>query len=1679
MLHLLEGGSEASFLINNEICQDDCENTHLVTKQNTDQPTAFTFWSNVQNWASGLWNKTTADEVEIVSMNFTTDAIIFSEQNNNAIHTNQLDKTSAEPTALVVMNCTGTGTVVSNVDVPDAANATGVPDATLASLFQSNDAIVLDLGEALAATTTITITYQRISGSTPILNIQASSSAASGFTDVAESPYTITTAQNVTATFTVTVPAGNQYLEIESDNGIDAGIDGITFTCPISCTGEGTVISNVGVPDATNADGAQDGSYASLHETNDEIILDLGEALSSTTDVDIIWRRTSGSQSEIAVSSSAAPASGFTAVGGSPFTITTQNVVLTQTVSVPAGDRYLRILSNNGFDLGVDAILFTCPTSGGGNNGGLTANLSCSAGATEITGTIFEDFNYNGTYDSEENLGIEDVIITATDSLGNSSTTMSASDGTFTLGSLTVGRTYRIEFTNIPNWAFPTTYGGDNGTSVQFVQPSNCANLGVASPSDYCQENPFLMVPCYVRGGGNGMDDVMVRWSYDNSGFGPDDKIVVSRESEVGALWGMAYSPSDKIAYTSSVLKTHAKLHEGVGGGGIDALFTIDPFSPTNGTLWLELQDDLGINVGQSLIPNNATRGLNSTVQHDDTVYPLVGTVGIGDIDISDDNDTLFVVNLYNKKLYSIDIAAKTVIDSFPVPDPGCSNGTYRPWAVEYHKGKVYVGSICDGSTAGKDATATNALTNTLGRSDLHAYVYRLDGSSFTTVLDFPLDYEKRFNSDWADHQDVTGWFPWTSDVPHNATTGGVGPVVSYPTPLLSDIVFDDNGDMVLGFVDRTGFQLGDANYSGDPTTGTDLYTVFAGGDILRACSNSGTWLIEGAANSCTNSGGHALGTGTSIYGSGVGEYYEGEFFDNDNPIAVTFSHPETAIGSMVLLRGKGEVITTAYDPLSGGDFFKRGGIIRLNNASGDYIDGFQVYDDVSETFGKGVGLGDLIAVCDPAPIEIGNFVWIDTDGDGEQDAGELGIEGVRMELYDAAGNLLAIDSTNSLGQYYFSGNGIDDADWQTTDDTLQSNTSYYIVAGGNGQFASNEITLNGTTYNLTASNSASGANADNIDSDGTIASGVDSDFDGEPYISNTSGALGEVNHSFDFGFKLPCNLELSYSQSVCTDNNDGTFTATYDLILTWAGPPTGSDVTLTHAGDGTLTTTAISAATIAAGSSTTLSSALTVPADGNGTTMISAAFNDETTCNAEFSFKAPVPCPTDVSTCASTSGCIGGNVFEDFNCNGADDTNEPGVQGVQAQIYDCNNNLVGTGYSDTEGDWQVCGLTDGTAYRVEFLLPESVSCWAAPTHVAGSGNQSDVQFLTAPACTQFSVSSPADYCQADPEMAIICYENGDGSTNNNQALVTWTYSDEGQPMKFDGTSSTPNPSTLASIAQLGTVWGTMYEREEKRIYTTAALKRHVSLGPLGLGGVYIADANGYVGSFNLQGVTPANGGSTLDFGSINRTVVSGGISTGTAGDYQLSQDPDEATVDLDAFGKVGKTGMGDTDLSEDGRYMWTVNLNDGAQSLIKIDLKNPTHSIPTNGSTPNGAIVDRYLLSDMSTPSCTNGVFRAWGLSFHKGVGYLGGVCSAENGGTAADLKAYVLSFDPNNPTGGLSEVLSFDLDFTRELKTNFFSHDEEGEWRPWTETWSDLQFNDNRYLRYTSPILTDIEFT
>jgi hypothetical protein len=193
-----------------------------------------------------------------------------------------------------------------------------------------------------------------------------------------------------------------------------------------------------------------------------------------------------------------------------------------------------------------------------------------------------------------------------------------------------------------------------------------------------------------------------------------------------------------------------------------------------------------------------------------------------------------------------------------------------------------------------------------------------------------------------------------------------------------------------------------------------------------------------------------------------------------------------------------------------------------------------------------------------PPPIQIGNYVWFDTDGDGIQDPSETPLANVLVELYDATGNLIASTNTDANGNYYFS--------------SIDHNIAYdtdYILAFANGQFdATTGLNIgDGQAYMLSTSNSGASAsiNPDQNDSDAdplVLSTSTGALPANLPFIAFRSGMVGENNHTFDVGFRLLENCTLNASASIgdCNDNStptnpsDDTFAVTLNVTATDGG---------------------------------------------------------------------------------------------------------------------------------------------------------------------------------------------------------------------------------------------------------------------------------------------------------------------------------------------------------------------------------------------------------------------------------------------------------------------------------------------------------------------------------------------
>lgn len=934
-----------------------------------------------------------------------------------------------------------------------------------------------------------------------------------------------------------------------------------TFTCSGNAN---IVVREVNITNAFFALGPSDGNFAQLYETNDTLAIKLDEEVVSGSTVVIRWKKTGSTNPSVTVAQSG---NNTTWTTPTSYSVTSTGFV-NQSITLSTNTRYLRFRNTNGGDLQLDAVTFTSQTCNHTGGGGVP--LSCSATSTSISGTTFHDVNGNGSYESANDfLGIAGVTVNAVDSLGNSFSGTTSSTGSYALTGLVANRTYRVEF-HVPtslNWLYSSFRGSDNGTTVQFIKPGNCANLGLVSPTDYCQGQPELVLPCYENGSGVGnANAAVVSMPYSGSGISPAESMDFQTQ-QVGSVYGAAYDRRNKRVYVSSFLKRHS----GFGPRGVDGVYVLD-YSTSTPTLLggFDLQGvtpangganiDLGtINrthittaisagaAGDYQLPSSRTE---ASVDLD--AFGKAGTISYGDIDMSEDGRTLWMVNLNQKALIAVDIMNLSVSMSFPNTPPGsvvrqyllssmtglptCTNGTLRPFGLEFYKGKGYVGCVCDA-----------ASSSTLKKpAELDGYILSFDPANptaLTTVVSFGFDHNREASYSQLNPSSgvVAGeWQRWINTYSTSLVNTGFWVFQSAPQPIISDIEITEEGDIVVGVMDRFAHQQGWAQYralTGDRTLASGLST----GDILKFGLSSGTYMAELGESDTKNS---PAGFITNDGAGNSGEFFYGDFYTGWDA-----SHCETGLGGITLKPGSNEIVSGTLDPMA----FNSQGITWFNMGTGDQNKMYQVVGSTDiGNFGKGSALGDFELMCDPSPIEIGNYVWLDTDKDGMQDPGEQGLNGVKVSLYklvSGTATLAASTTTATVnglaGAYYFR----DYQQYGTGFDTLALNTNYYIVLGESGgtytwSTTNQNLNVGGSTYVLTTANNGSGTTPDQNDSDAFVFTTAGKPYTNYPVDTVTIGNAGYVNHTLDFGLRpCPTITNPSATQTICAGGTGSNIT--------------------------------------------------------------------------------------------------------------------------------------------------------------------------------------------------------------------------------------------------------------------------------------------------------------------------------------------------------------------------------------------------------------------------------------------------------------------------------------------------------------------------------------------------------
>ncbi|MBK9107383.1 MAG: HYR domain-containing protein [Saprospiraceae bacterium] len=669
----------------------------------------------------------------------------------------------------------------------------------------------------------------------------------------------------------------------------------------------------------------------------------------------------------------------------------------------------------------------------------------CTAKDHEIAGYVYMDLDRNGVKDPGE-IGIGQATVKA---FGPQNQLISAiltdGNGHYVIPNIVNQNIFRLEM-YAPAGFYYSAMGIQGSQDVRFVEAPACdINFGAFPVNPDCIPSiANVFTTCFVRADGDVTSPTLVGLPFQfNLNTNP---YKLAMQNQTGSVWGLAWNKAQQKLYSSAFIKYGAAL--GIGGTG--GIYVTDQQSnQTN--LFIDLNAE-GVNCG-SVTQSNPLHCSYSDA---------VGKAGLGDMDMSDDDRLLFVSNLYNKSLVIIPVDHPTAanIMEVKVPDPGCSNGNYVIGAVEYYKGKVFIGVTC---------TAEGSKN----KSDFYFHIYEFNILSKSFNIIFSTTFAKEY---WLQNP------------------GNQRPVSQW----LTNLAFVNDDFMVMGITDRTGHTYCDPVY---PLTGEY-------GDVLMLWKNGNTWQLENKGIAGTRAG-----NGPNHYEGPGG----GEFFGDDYWIVGPGLHPEVAFGSVLVLPGVEEVVSSCYDPVY--ESFS-GGFHKYSTLNGKKSAAIQLYNKQSSAYGKSAGLGDMAIGCPRVPIEIGNYVWIDVNENGIQDGNEKPVKGLELILLDKNCNIIAATTTDNYGYYVFNSGNVD-SNMDGQPDEIKSFEDYYLVVN-DSRFLVNEahLILDLDTVKLAAHKSDFELTLVNSDAQlwNSALCGIYNNF---PYIHIHTGGSGQNDYSFDIGFVL------------------------------------------------------------------------------------------------------------------------------------------------------------------------------------------------------------------------------------------------------------------------------------------------------------------------------------------------------------------------------------------------------------------------------------------------------------------------------------------------------------------------------------------------------------------------------
>ncbi|MEM1119665.1 MAG: SdrD B-like domain-containing protein [Bacteroidota bacterium] len=678
---------------------------------------------------------------------------------------------------------------------------------------------------------------------------------------------------------------------------------------------------------------------------------------------------------------------------------------------------------------------------------------------------VFEDYDGDALQDSGEP-GLSGILVTAVDSTGSTVGQTSTNNlGAFEFGSLIDGRDYRLEFTTIPSGMYPTSGATHKGTTVQFVESPSCATtLGLINPT----ENDCAAPNSGILRNGYALVAALPD--------GNDVTLSVRNITQLGTLWQTPANRNNN--QSANVPITRSWRTTDFEGASIFST-AIDPKDGTIYAVATPFYEDGGGVILDEFVPAKVFK-IDPNTGNVTRITQLGGTLGLGYIDFDVINEQLLISNIDDGKIYRLNTDGVTL-------------GSFDP------------------------LTADNGTI-----SQLPPLGDRIIGVAFN-----PID-KRVYYSTWNNHPVFTGTY---ANLNNDANT-------------IRSVGLDENGAFETA-TDRLEIALPN-NLS--TTNGNNLTNPVA--DI--AFNRQGDRMLLSAISLSANNSTGAISIAAN--NSVVREYYRATNIWTIEPTFGGNNEGKYDIGTQTFYRGRNSRggVAWAYQSISGDTLvgnddyiIATGDDLHINSIEGDFISGYQftpatggnitnsilVDLDNNVASAQRYTYGDVDIYkdyCANLTLEIGDYVWLDSDQDGVQDASEVGLSGIRVSLFDAMGDSLTTVTTNSEGAYYFS---------ESTSgfSGLTPNTDYYIVVGKGGQYNPSNNSLF-FVFNLSDANSGEGDSPDLNDSDAIVGAanqGHPVSVRGYPVIAIRTGEMGHNNHSLDFGFKEICTPATAVNDSL------------------------------------------------------------------------------------------------------------------------------------------------------------------------------------------------------------------------------------------------------------------------------------------------------------------------------------------------------------------------------------------------------------------------------------------------------------------------------------------------------------------------------------------------------------------